>query len=756
MRRTTLLLPLLLLHFAPASVDAQEQRLDSILRCETEVAIGLPVGWSGGPPQTVAVDSAIVHAGRSALRIQRNATSDGEFTAASVQIRMNFVGDTLELRGYLRTDAVDGFAGLWAREDGRSGYLELDNMQDRGIKGTSDWTEYSIRLPVNPAGRQLIVGVLLVGSGTVWADDLQVLVDGVQIDDVPRTTLAPTVLETDTAFDGGSGIAITSLTGRQADDLAVLGRVWGFVKYHHPLVASGKLHWDYELFRAMPSVLAARDAEARNRAILRWLDRVGIPDACSPCATAPASVHLSAPIEWIDDAELLGRELSERLRVIHARRFAGDEQFYVSHVPGIGNPVFDIESAYDSIDPPDAGYRLLALMRLWNIVQYWFPYRDQLDGGWESVLREFMPRLASAATPESYRLELIALMSRIHDTHANLWSGLDVRPPRGKCSWPVALRHVEGRFVVAEYLDEERGPRSGLAIGDVVLAVDGHSVDSLARAWTPLYAASNEAARRRDIGRSLPRGVCGASTLTIERAGRQRGLVVARDSGLAAPRFAHDRPGETFQMLSPEVAYLKLSSVRAADVPSYIERASTARALVIDIRNYPSEFMVFALGSRLIDTATSFARFTVGDPANPGAFVMGEPIGIVPDSSRYRGRIAILIDEMSQSQAEYTTMALRTAPGAIVVGSTTAGADGNVSPIPLPGGQRGMISGIGVFYPDGRPTQRIGIVPDIVALPTIAGIREGRDEVLEAALRHLLGARADEGRIRHMARRAMK
>lgn len=42
---------------------------------------------------------------------------------------------------------------------------------------------------------------------------------------------------------------------------------------------------------------------------------------------------------------------------------------------------------------------------------------------------------------------------------------------------------------------------------------------------------------------------------------------------------------------------------------------------------------------------------------------------------------------------------------------------------------------LGVYYPDGRPTQRIGILPDIEVRPTIAGIREGRDELIEAALR---------------------
>ena len=83
-------------------------------------------------------------------------------------------------------------------------------------------------------------------------------------------------------------------------------------------------------------------------------------------------------------------------------------------------------------------------------------------------------------------------------------------------------------------------------------------------------------------------------------------------------------------------------------------------------------------------------------------------------------------------------MALRATPNAIVMGSTTAGADGDISGIPLPGGLSSLISGLGVFYPDKKPTQRIGIVPDIVVKPTIVGIRAGRDEVLDAAIHQIL------------------
>jgi C-terminal processing protease CtpA/Prc len=110
---------------------------------------------------------------------------------------------------------------------------------------------------------------------------------------------------------------------------------------------------------------------------------------------------------------------------------------------------------------------------------------------------------------------------------------------------------------------------------------------------------------------------------------------------------------------------------------------------------------------------------------------------VSPQQPHYSGKVVILVDEVTQSQAEYTTMAFRAATGAIVIGSTTAGADGNVSQFALPGGLRTMISGLGVFYPD--KTQQVGIVPNIEVKPTIEGIRAGRDEVMEEALRQILG-----------------
>jgi C-terminal processing protease CtpA/Prc len=144
--------------------------------------------------------------------------------------------------------------------------------------------------------------------------------------------------------------------------------------------------------------------------------------------------------------------------------------------------------------------------------------------------------------------------------------------------------------------------------------------------------------------------------------------------------------------------------------------------------------MPFQLGSYFVSKNTAFVKFTSGNINNPGEFTFGNNLEIPSQGDTYQGKVVVLIDEISQSQAEYTTMAFRAGNNTTVIGSTTAGADGNVSRIPLPGGMRTMISGIGVYYPDGTETQRIGIVPDIEIKPTLKGIKDGRDELMEKAI----------------------
>jgi hypothetical protein len=187
--------------------------------------------------------------------------------------------------------------------------------------------------------------------------------------------------------------------------------------------------------------------------------------------------------------------------------------------------------------------------------------------------------------------------------------------------------------------------------------------------------------------------------------------------------------------INPGIGYIYPGKLKNDDLSNAMDYFLNAKGIIIDMRCYPSEFIVFTLSKYLMPEEINIVKWSGGNIMTPGLFTFTQPTKVGSKNDKYyKGKIVIIVNEITQSNAEYTTMALRIAPKATVIGSTTAGADGNVSEINLPGGIKTAISGIGVYYPDGRETQRVGIVPDIEIHPTIKGIREGRDELLDKAI----------------------
>jgi C-terminal processing protease CtpA/Prc len=552
----------------------------------------------------------------------------------------------------------------------------------------------------------------------------------------PRTYKA----DQDTAFRRGSGIALDNLSQQQVENLAVLGRVWGFVKYYHPAVARGDYNWDAEMLRVLPKVLNSQNRDECSAVLSAWLTALGPVPACATCREPkPAKMRLLPDLAWLTDAKQLSPALSQQLVYLRHNRNQGPH-YYVRNAPDVGNPLFTHEEVYAQPATPDAGLRLLALYRYWNMIEYFFPYRYAIGEDWQRVLPEFIPQFATARTDEQYRLAALAIIARIHDTHANIYGNDKILAAyRGTLHAPVQVRFVEGQVVVTDYFHETLGPATGLQKGDVVLAVDGVKVADLVKARRPLTPASNEPTQLRNVARDLLRGPSDKVTLLIRRDGRDFPVTVARvpaaQLNLALNNGTPDPKAPFWKTLPGNIGYLSLGTIKQAELPAAMAQLKNTKGLVIDIRNYPAEFVVFSLTKYLSAKPVSFVRFSVPQPTYPGVF-MSTPVVSVPGTREapYAGKVVILVNELSQSQAEYTTMALRAVPGAKVVGSTTAGADGNVSTIILPGNINTWISGLGVYYPDGRETQRIGIVPDVAVQPTIKGIREGRDELLEKAV----------------------
>ncbi|VEP15778.1 conserved hypothetical protein [Hyella patelloides LEGE 07179] len=135
------------------------------------------------------------------LREKRNGRASGTIQAQPGAIKgfgtlmqvfdaSTYRGQRLRLRGYVKAEAVEDWAGLWMRVDGTSGQvLSFDNMQQRPIKGSNDWQSYDIVLDVPVASKNIAFGLLLSGSGQVWMDDLQFEVVDTEI---PTTNLENT------------------------------------------------------------------------------------------------------------------------------------------------------------------------------------------------------------------------------------------------------------------------------------------------------------------------------------------------------------------------------------------------------------------------------------------------------------------------------------------------------------------------------------------------------------------------------------
>jgi C-terminal processing protease CtpA/Prc len=734
----------------PAPGLLTRQTVQSILGFEAEDGGALPMGWSGSTAGTIVADNKTVHSGKWSVRLERGPGSTDNFSTIWATIPMDFTGKIIELRGYLSMKDVSNFAGLWMRENQDETVVAYTNMQSQHLQGSKEWAEYSITLPVNPDATSLTIGIHLWGTGKVWGDDLQLLADGKAIALAP--TKIPTAASLDHEFDHGSHIAPDTLSSLQIENLVTLGRVWGFLKYHHPLVTSGQRNWDYEMFRILPGILSAKTRAEANLALAHWIDSFGAVAECSHYASLDsASIELKPDLGWIEDGGLLGMELSQRLRNIYAKRTEG-QQYYVSLAGPAGNPVFDHENSDSSIHFPDAGFQLLALYRFWNIMQYWSPYREAAGENWPAVLSEFVPKVTLAKDKDAFQLAMMELVARAHDTHANLWSSLRVRPPLGDCVLSADIRFIDNEAVVAGFADKSAKESSGLRSGDILLELDGKPAEHPVGAWMPLYADSNQPARLRDMAMYWTRGKCGLTPVKVRRADKE--IVLNSNRSASAVIFpTHDLPGDTFRLLSPEVAYLKLGTAKAADMASFVELAKDTKGMIIDLRDYPEDFSgIYVLGSLLATGHTEFAIFTHADLSNPGAYHFGNTAALEAGPLHYKGKVVILVDEVTQSRAEFAAMALRSVPNAVVVGSTTAGADGDLSAIILPGGLSAAISGNGVYYPDKRPTQRIGIVPDIEAKPTITGIEAGRDEVLEVGIQHILGSDASSGDIQKIAR----
>jgi C-terminal processing protease CtpA/Prc len=726
--------------FISITTFCQNKATVSILNYDFEyIEKGIPKGWSnfGSSNYNLSIDSTHVKHGKYSASIEFNQSGTTDFKAWAYTIPNNYTGKKITLSGYIKTENVsDGYAGLWMRIDPS---IAFDNMNKNGVKGTSDWTKYEITLEMNPEKtKQIVIGGLLVGKGKMYLDDFKVTIDGKDITDLKPFERKTTLAEKDQEFDKGSNITSIAINKNQTDNLKCLGLIWGFVKYYHPNVAKGNYNMDYELFRILPKVLSSDSKKTRDEHLVAWIKGLDIFTEGKKPELDPKDIKLMPDVDWITNSDFSNELSTILLKIKTAKK--PKEHYYIDFYPGVGNPEFKNENSYSSMKYPDAGFRLLAVYRYWNMIQYYFPYKNLIEENWKNVLEEFIPKFINATNETEYTLAALEIIGRIHDTHANIWGNNEIlNNYLGQKYAALDLTFIEDKAVVTGYYNDVFGKATGLEIGDVITSINNKAIDDIIKEKLKYTPASNYPTQLRDIARNLLRTNDSIIRIEYIRNEKKENQIIKTFSKNEINLFSKYQSTDTcFKLINKDIAYINNGSLKTKYLSKISKEMKNTKGLIIDDRNYPSDFPIYELSNYLMPEITPFVKFTSGSLESPGLFTYGKSISVgKKNKNYYKGKVIILVNEISQSSAEFHSMAYKTNPNATVIGSTTAGADGNVSKLTLPGGITSMISGIGVYYPDGQETQRIGIVPNIEMKPTIKGIKKGRDELMEKAIEQI-------------------
>ncbi len=394
---------------------------------------------------------------------------------------------------------------------------------------------------------------------------------------------------------------------------------------------------------------------------------------------------------------------------------------------------------------PPLGYRVLAAARLWSTMHWFFPYMPESGESWDEAFRVEEPRIEHAADSLAYAKSVARLAWHLHDSHVRVYGRVLWRDFYGEVPASAVVQFVEKKLLVTRIADSAAA-RAGLSVGDEVLSVDGEAIPTRVARLSPYFVSSTPQALRTRLTDFVLAGRDTAPARLVVRGadGRERRVAIPRSRGYPPPSFQTFRDGPVVRILPGNIGYVDLERFTLPMVDSTMTALSGTRGIVLDGRGYPGSPAWVRLSQRLYAQSppSIAARFEQYELATPDvgartthSFTQSVSPAVAP---HYAGRTALLIDERAISQAEHLGLHFRAANGTIFVGSATMGANGGVTNVQLPGGLDLSFTGIRAMHADGQPLQRVGLQPDLPVTPTVAGIRSGRDELLERAVACLL------------------
>ncbi|WP_343700531.1 S41 family peptidase [Chitinophaga sp.] len=547
-------------------------------------------------------------------------------------------------------------------------------------------------------------------------------------------------------------------------------KVWGFLKYYHPRVAAGQIDAD-SLFRTnFPAVEQAADTAALNTVLEKMVESLGVVDLCGKCKPPDGKELFIRNLSnsWLEQPGTLNGRLQEKLRYIEQNRFQGKPHRYMFN--GFEGNIN--EPSYPNMVFPDKAGQLMALARVWNIVNYIFPYKYMATENWDSVLQRLVPVFSEARSRTEYEKGLLHLIAATDDSHCGSFAIQNKSAVYGQYAPPFTFRLLKDTAVVTSLIDSAVCATGDIQVNDMIVQLNGRTLTEAALPFDSLMPASNAPRKRLQLsspelgapfrsndssmqlvllrnGQRLDRRISGLRTDSVFAARvKPHQLRYGKEVHGLRSDYVFKSPQPNVGMLaalSLSMLYRKDSAKTAVDSVMQLVRQHAA-GLIIDLREYCYQQVIYdkllpALGLK----RKPFADYFIPNIHYPGTLVntyFSKQRGPnTKTGANYPGKLVVLVNENSLSQAEWVTMILQATGKVTVIGSQTAGADGDIVMFQVPGGYRGVITGRRVCYPDGTESQRQGVKIDIPVAATAAGIAAGRDEQLERALQFIENGR---------------
>ena len=316
---------------------------------------------------------------------------------------------------------------------------------------------------------------------------------------------------------------------------------------------------------------------------------------------------------------------------------------------------------------------------------------------------------------------------KIGTTHA--WISFSEEKPK---YLPVKISHIENKAVISGFYNDSLAILNNLKLGDIIIKINDVDVKTEMEKKQKFVAGSNTNIKIKYTYNKIFSGIDTTVYLSIQRDGQIEQIKVNRYDFNDFKYW--DNPNSIkSKSINDGIGYINMASVKFKDVSDIFKSFENKKSIIIDLRNYPA--FIYKYFTRFINSERrDFSKIYCPNINYPSRFSFKDNLKTSRSKKAFKGKIILLVKEESLSRSEFTAMAFQTADNVITVGNQTAGADGDVTVFKYIGGYRTAISGNGILYPNGTEAQRKGVKIDIEIKPTINGLRNGRDEVLEKAI----------------------